>query len=311
MSDLNAAPPPMPARPLAPRVNALQGVWLRELGVPKSLVPVALRVQAPDLAEPADPHPAAPQAGAADSVSPDVATKAPPAISDKSSPVADAMRLLGVGRTTPSVPQAPAATALSPAMPRSPGDIEQADLDTLTAMVQTCGACSLCASRQHAVFGSGSVNAEWMVVGEAPGEQEDMQALPFVGKSGQLLTEMLRAVGVDREQDVFISNVIKCRPPGNRNPQPEEIAQCKPFLMRQISLVAPKRLLVLGRFAAQVLLGSDANLGTLRGQVHTFVDAQGRSIPMVVSYHPAYLLRSPQEKARAWRDLRMAAAHTV
>lgn len=192
-------------------------------------------------------------------------------------------------------------------IPRVPGDIEQADLDTLTAMVETCGACGLCASRQHAVFGSGSANAQWMVVGEAPGEQEDMQALPFVGKSGQLLTEMLRAVGVDREQGVFISNVIKCRPPGNRNPQPEEIAECKPFLMRQISLVAPKRLLVLGRFAAQVLLGSDANLGALRGQVHTFVDSEGRSIPMVVSYHPAYLLRSPQEKARAWRDLRMAA----
>jgi DNA polymerase len=145
-----------------------------------------------------------------------------------------------------------------------------------------------------------------MVVGEAPGEQEDLQGQPFVGKSGQLLTQMLHAIGVDRQTDVFIANVVKCRPPGNRNPKPDEIAQCRPFLMRQIEVVAPQRLLVLGRYAAQVLVGAEVTLNALRGQIHTFTGSNGRRIPMIVSYHPAYLLRSPQEKAKAWLDLRLA-----
>ncbi|WP_235938995.1 uracil-DNA glycosylase [Schauerella aestuarii] len=193
------------------------------------------------------------------------------------------------------------------AAPDSP--IAQADAATLQAQVEACTACGLCESRRHAVYGAGATQAKWMVVGEAPGEQEDREGLPFVGRSGQLLDAMLRAVGMSRNDDVFIANVIKCRPPGNRNPKPEEIAACSPYLMRQIALVQPAGLLVLGRFAAQVLLGTDSAIAQLRGKVHAFKGEDGREIPVVVSYHPAYLLRSPAEKARAWQDLQLAAQH--
>jgi DNA polymerase len=191
-------------------------------------------------------------------------------------------------------------------VPPTEADLAVLDLDGLREQVSTCTACGLCRNRRQAVFGMGAEQARWMVVGEAPGEQEDRQGLPFVGRSGQLLDAMLASVGMSRERDVFIANVIKCRPPGNRNPKPEEIAACRPYLMRQISLVKPERILVLGRFAAQTLLGTDAPIGSLRGRLHT-LQADGRDIPMVVSYHPAYLLRSPGEKARAWQDLRLAA----
>lgn len=180
------------------------------------------------------------------------------------------------------------------------------DLAQLREQVVACTACGLCAGRRHAVFGMGAQPARWMVVGEAPGEQEDRQGLPFVGRSGQLLDAMLASVGMSRERDVFIANVIKCRPPGNRNPKPEEIAACSPYLLRQVELLQPERILVLGRFAAQTLLGTDATIGSLRGRLHTLKTAGGRAISVVVSYHPAYLLRSPSEKARAWQDLRLA-----
>jgi uracil-DNA glycosylase family 4 len=182
------------------------------------------------------------------------------------------------------------------------------DLDTLRSHVTGCTACGLCESRQHAVFGVGAARPRWLIVGEAPGEQEDRRGEPFVGRAGKLLDDMLHAVGMNRQEDVFIANVIKCRPPVNRNPKPEEIAACSPYLMRQIDLLQPERILVLGRFAAQTLLGTDAAIGSLRGRVHTLETAVGRSIPMVVSYHPAFLLRSPTEKARAWQDLRLAAS---
>ncbi|EWM44122.1 uracil-DNA glycosylase, 4 family protein [Bordetella holmesii 41130] len=180
------------------------------------------------------------------------------------------------------------------------------DLQQLEREVFACTACGLCQGRKHAVFGEGARPARWLVVGEAPGEQEDRRGLPFVGRSGQLLDAMLASVGMSRERDVFIANVIKCRPPGNRNPKPEEIAACSPYLMRQIDLIEPDRILVLGRFAAQTLLGTDATIGNLRGRRHTLKTEQGRDIPVVVSYHPAYLLRSPSEKARAWQDLQLA-----
>lgn len=211
--------------------------------------------------------------------------------------------------TRESVPPAkgPGAPLVRAAAPDSP--VAQADAATLQAQVEACTACGLCESRRHAVYGAGATQAKWMVVGEAPGEQEDREGLPFVGRSGQLLDAMLRAVGMSRNDDVFIANVIKCRPPGNRNPKPEEIAACSPYLMRQIALVQPAGLLVLGRFAAQVLLGTDAAIAQLRGKVHAFKGEDGRDIPVVVSYHPAYLLRSPAEKARAWQDLQLAAQH--
>jgi uracil-DNA glycosylase family 4 len=203
--------------------------------------------------------------------------------------------------------QGTAPTEVAPAGPRlSAAELLALDLDTLREHVSTCTACGLCAGRRNAVFGEGVRAPRWMVVGEAPGEQEDRKGEPFVGRAGQLLDDMLRSVGMSRETDVFIANVIKCRPPANRNPKPEEIAACSPYLMRQISLLKPERILVVGRFAAQTLLGTDASIGSLRGRVHKLDMDDGRSIPVVVSYHPAYLLRSPAEKARAWQDLRLA-----
>lgn len=171
--------------------------------------------------------------------------------------------------------------------------------------VESCTACALSGSRSHVVFGSGPQSAAWMLVGEAPGEQEDTQGLPFVGPAGQLLDQMLAAIGVDRPREVFITNVLKCRPPGNRDPQPAEVARCEPYLREQIECVQPRLILALGRFAAQTLLGSDASLSSLRGRVHVYRSGQ-RAIPLVVTYHPAYLLRTLPEKARAWADLRLA-----
>jgi DNA polymerase len=174
--------------------------------------------------------------------------------------------------------------------------------------VASCRACKLCESRQQTVFGVGHPRAQWMIVGEAPGEQEDRQGEPFVGPAGQLLDNMLRAIGLTRGEaaparQVFIANTLKCRPPKNRNPEPAETAQCAPFLERQIALVRPRIILAMGRFAAQALLASDEPLGRLRGRVHQY-----RGVPVVVTYHPAYLLRTPTDKARAWEDLCLAAS---
>ncbi|MDE2454482.1 MAG: uracil-DNA glycosylase, partial [Burkholderiales bacterium] len=179
----------------------------------------------------------------------------------------------------------------------------------LRAAVAACQACSLCESRTQTVFGVGHPRARWMVVGEAPGEQEDRQGEPFVGPAGQLLDAMLRALGLSRaedgppEQRVYIANTLKCRPPRNRNPAPEELARCEPFLVRQIELVQPTILLAMGRFAVQALLRSSEPIGRLRGRVHRY-----QGVPLVVTYHPAYLLRNLPDKARAWEDLCLAAS---
>lgn len=176
----------------------------------------------------------------------------------------------------------------------------------LEAAVQGCRACGLCESRKQTVFGVGHRQADWMIVGEAPGEQEDLQGEPFVGQAGKLLDNMLRALGLSRaegspERQVFIANTLKCRPPRNRNPEPEELARCEPFLQRQIALVQPRIILAMGRFAVQSLLRSSEPIGRLRGRVH---DYQG--VPLVVTYHPAYLLRNLVDKARAWEDICLA-----
>lgn len=173
------------------------------------------------------------------------------------------------------------------------------------ALEQDVSGCTLCAlhrARTQTVFGVGDRQADWMIVGEAPGAEEDRQGEPFVGPAGKLLDEMLLAVGRER-QHVFIANVLKCRPPANRDPGAEEIAACTPYLRRQIGLVAPRVILAVGRIAAQHLLGSDLALGKLRGRVHAldWTDA-----PVIVTYHPAYLLRSPAHKRKAWEDLRLA-----
>ena len=185
--------------------------------------------------------------------------------------------------------------------------------------VTACTACGLCESRRQTVFGVGHAQADWMIVGEAPGEQEDLQGEPFVGPAGQLLDQMLRAVGQSRraasgegrEDDqagdparrVYIANTLKCRPPRNRNPEPDELARCEPFLKRQLALVKPKLILVMGRFAVKQLLKSDDAIGKLRGRVHRY-----EGIPVIVTYHPAYLLRNMPDKAKAWEDLCLAKA---
>ena len=185
--------------------------------------------------------------------------------------------------------------------------------------VASCTACGLCESRKQTVFGVGHAQADWMIVGEAPGEQEDLQGEPFVGPAGQLLDQMLRAVGQSRRADsgegreddragdpskrVFIANTLKCRPPRNRNPEPDELARCEPFLKRQLALVQPRLILVMGRFAVKQLLKSDEAIGKLRGRVHRY-----EGIPVIVTYHPAYLLRNMPDKAKAWEDLCLAKA---
>jgi uracil-DNA glycosylase len=177
----------------------------------------------------------------------------------------------------------------------------------LREAVAACKACGLCQGRRQTVFGVGHTSAHWMVVGEAPGEQEDLQGEPFVGPAGHLLDNMLRALRLTRseappERQVYVANTLKCRPPRNRNPEPAELLQCEPFLVRQVELVRPRLILAMGRFAAQALLRSELPVGKLRGRVHRY-----QGVPLVVTYHPAYLLRNPADKARAWEDLCLAA----
>lgn len=329
----------------APALNPLQRAWLREIGMEKVWLrqdaPPAAAGESAGARTAPEPGAQAMAAGAAgaraaaaetalaDGMAPAAATAPPAAGANPGSrtepgtganpasgmdPAAGAGGASGPGQARPPIgiprPAKPAAPAAKDAPPPQPAPTAESlamlDLSALRERVIECTACGLCRGRRQAVFGMGAEQARWLVVGEAPGEQEDRQGLPFVGRSGQLLDAMLAAVGMSRERDVYIANVIKCRPPGNRNPKPEEIAACRPYLLRQIALLKPERILVLGRFAAQTLLETDAAIGSLRGRVHTLKTADG-DIPMVVSYHPAYLLRSPGEKARAWQDLRLAA----
>lgn len=201
-----------------------------------------------------------------------------------------------------------ARTALSP-------DLSGMDWAQLEAAVVQCRACGLCQSRTQTVFGVGDRQADWMVVGEAPGRNEDRLGEPFVGQAGKLLDNMLAAIGLSRRgaeealpadgepqrRGVYIANVVKCRPPHNRNPEPEEIATCEPYLKRQIALVQPKIIVAMGRFAVQSLLDTSEPIGRLRGRVHHY-----QGVPVVVTYHPAYLLRALAAKAKAWQDLCLA-----
>ncbi|OYY58709.1 MAG: uracil-DNA glycosylase, partial [Hydrogenophilales bacterium 28-61-11] len=173
--------------------------------------------------------------------------------------------------------------------------------DALTEAVAHCTACKLSATRTQGVLGVGDRHADWLVVGEAPGADEDAQGEPFVGQAGKLLDAMLAAIDLQRGSNVYLTNVLKSRPPGNRDPEPDEIAACRPYLLAQIELIQPRLILALGRFAAQTLLETDETIGHLRGRVHAF-----RKVPLVVTYHPAYLLRNLPDKARAWEDLCLA-----
>ncbi|MDH3947614.1 MAG: uracil-DNA glycosylase [Gammaproteobacteria bacterium] len=185
--------------------------------------------------------------------------------------------------------------------------VKSLDWSDLKQQVESCQLCELHATRTQAVFGVGNQQADWLIVGEAPGADEDRQGEPFVGRAGQLLNEMLKAIGLKREQ-VYIANILKCRPPNNRDPKPEEAASCSPYLQRQIELIQPKVILALGRIAAQRLLQCNTSLARLRGQAHQLETTQS---PVIVTYHPAYLLRSPAEKRKAWQDLQFARKHVA
>lgn len=180
-------------------------------------------------------------------------------------------------------------------------EVARMNWDELATAVRSCTKCPLHATRTNGVFGVGDRGARWLIIGEAPGADEDKQGEPFVGRAGQLLNAMLKAIGLAREQ-VFIANILKSRPPNNRDPKPEEVRACIPYLYRQIELVNPTLILCVGRIAAQTLLDVDTPIGKLRGAVHRI--AANR--PMVVTYHPAYLLRSPVEKRKSWADLLLA-----
>lgn len=228
------------------------------------------------------------QASASDRIKSDV--------SDLAAPQTTVSVLLGDVQKTakqPVVSEAEAQPILSDSKPT------WADLQN---EVSACRQCALCESRTQTVFGSGSASSGWMIIGEAPGESEDRQGEPFVGRAGQLLTEMLRAIGLKRD-DVFITNILKCRPPNNRDPLTTEVEACSDYLHRQIAWLKPKIILAVGRVSAQNLLKTDKTIGQLRGTVHSL-----DGIPLVVVYHPAYLLRSPLEKRKAWQDLQLAIA---
>lgn len=202
----------------------------------------------------------------------------------------------------PSPPAKPKPASTAPRTDISAPDCSAMDWGVLRQAVNDCQLCELHRTRTQTVFGTGDQQADWMIIGEAPGANEDQQGQPFVGRAGQLLNNMLAAVGLPREA-VYISNVLKCRPPNNRDPKPEESALCRGYLERQIALVNPAIIMVVGRIAAHNLLQVDTPLGRLRGTVHQL---PGSDVPVIVSYHPAYLLRQPAEKRKAWQDLKLA-----
>lgn len=186
--------------------------------------------------------------------------------------------------------------------PERPLPMATTDWDSLRTAVTNCTACGLCSTRTQTVFGVGNQNADLMVIGEAPGFYEDQQGEPFVGRAGQLLNAMLQSIGFDRSK-VYIANILKCRPPQNRDPSPEEVNLCTPFLQKQIALIQPKVLLAVGRIAAQYLLNTKTSLAQIRGKIHQYGPHQ---TPLIVTYHPAYLLRTPSDKTKAFRDLLLA-----
>ncbi len=228
------------------------------------------------------------------------------------------------GAVTPPPPVVSSPAERSPVVAQSPGArspvtaqrvVEQAPAtgahpagalswEALTAAVPGCTRCGLCEARTQTVFGAGAGQARWMIIGEAPTAEDDRLGEVFSGRAGELLTSMLKACGLARE-DVYLANVLKCRPPDNRDPTPAEVAECLPYLMNQITLVNPALILCVGRVAAQYLLGTAEPLSKLRGQVHTLGPG---AWPLVVTYHPAYLLRSPSDKRAAWEDLQYAMA---
>ena len=250
----------------------------------------------------------------------DTVVEPPPAPLTPSSPPRSAPAMPAVGK--PAIPIKP--PSVEPVTPLA-GPVANLDWAALKDAVSHCQACALCQQRRNTVFGTGAPDpapgqapqVDWMIVGEAPGENEDIQGEPFVGQAGRLLDNMLKAVGLARHAEqapggrVFIANVLKCRPPGNRNPHPDEVARCEPYLRRQVALLKPRIIVAMGRFAVQSLLRDSVPqveaqpLGRLRGQVYSY-----QGVPVVVTYHPAYLLRNLIDKRKAWADLCLALSVT-
>lgn len=269
----------MPDTSFVPQLDARQRAMLAEMGV---------RVWAP---KPAPPAAAVP-------------VEATPRTAENT-PTVTAAPVAAPARPAPApVAVVPAPPVAAP-VPARPSHVDRMDWPELREAVASCQACGLCKGRKNTVFGVGDVQADWMIVGEAPGENEDLKGEPFVGAAGQLLDNMLRAVGRSRQgegaQGAFIANVLKCRPLANRNPQPEEVVSCEPYLVRQVGLVKPKVIVAMGRFAVQSLLKTTEPIGRLRGRVHRY-----EGVPVIVTYHPAYLLRTPGDKGKAWADLCLA-----
>jgi len=296
VSDLSTETGTEPDTSFVPQLDARQRAMLAEMGV---------RVWAPkprSTAAPADESAAAPKPVTAQSTV-DVAPLQKPAPRAAEQPPAE--RAPAVEPVARPVTGSPPVAAQAQAHGSRPAGVETMDWPALQAAVADCRACGLCQGRTNTVFGVGDTQSDWMVVGEAPGANEDLQGEPFVGAAGQLLDNMLRAVGRSRtgegEKGAYIANVIKCRPPANRNPQPAEVAQCEPYLARQVALVQPKVIIAMGRFAVQSLLKTTDPIGRLRGQVHHY-----EGVPVIVTYHPAYLLRTPTDKGKAWVDLCLA-----
>lgn len=254
-------------------VSALQYAWLKNMGVDVPWI----------------------SAKSVQSATPDQ-----PSLASKPQSVVTDQQPLDSARVSVPVVRAPEVSARAPQPELS---LSGADLSQLVSSVHACQRCGLCQGRQNAVPGDGVDRPTILIVGEAPGEQEDAQGKPFVGRSGQLLDNMLKAIGQDRNTSVYITNVVKCRPPANRNPRDDEIAACAPFLARQIELLEPKVILAMGRFAAHALLQTDASLQELRQTTHE-IQSTHKPLPVVVTYHPAYLLRRPVDKRLAWEDLK-------
>jgi uracil-DNA glycosylase len=287
---MNTEQPPGNGHPAAflPTLDARQRAMLAEMGV---------RVWAPR----ATPGPADAPAAASQPAQAPTAAAAPARPATAAVPV----------RVAPAAPEPPAPVTVAPATatasPPPLAGVDTMDWASLRAAVAGCQACSLSEGRTRSVFGTGPEQADWMVVGEAPGEQEDREGEPYQGEAGRLLDNMLRAVGRSRSaegpQAAYVSHVLKCRPPPSRNPQPAEVALCTQYLARQVTLLQPKVILALGPLAAQALLQNQAPIGKLRGQVHRF-----QGIPVVVTFPPSHLLRTPANKAKAWADLCLALA---
>ncbi|MBV6305187.1 uracil-DNA glycosylase [Candidimonas humi] len=319
-----------PAGPQAPSLNRVQLAWLQELGLDRALLKAYVR------------RPAPPAAGLDAAAVPAADGVAAGAIVGRGVPAGPAGAAGMAGASAPSASASAAGAALvsTPGSGRAPlvkdsavagaaavgGRAEQRgeaarpagaaapvvvarEWGALQAQVETCEACGLCEKRRQAVFGAGAVQApRWLVVGEAPGEQDDRHGEPFQGRAGTLLQAMLRAAGVVPDQPVYYTNIVKCRPVGNRTPKPDEIQACLPYLRRQISLLAPAGIVALGRLAAQALLDTEADFESLRGEVHRLRKEDGGEVPLVVTYHPALLLSRPQHKGGAWQDLNLLRA---